>query len=156
LNIEVEDFALWHGYALTQADALALRDRTSTPAQVGAGLAWWVSLDGAAGATVTNGDAGLANQGSTGAADNLTGATSTTTYSGSPLVYVTPSRLRAALLMPSGKAAGFVFEDVTGAIQNVQSINGTPTVRRNGGSAQSLVNPIWGLSGTTAQPWILW
>src|SRR5262245_21284489 len=157
LDFTLDDPALWDGYALTAADVVALRDRTSDPTTITpASLVWFAGLEGTAGVSCVAGDAGLVNQGTAGTGQNLATVSSPAPiYDGTPLVYSPPTVIKTAAVAPSGKLAGWVFQDLTNAPANLTAINNAPTVRLNGGSPQALSGPVWGSAGP-AQPWLLY
>ncbi len=155
-DFTLDDFALWNGYAPTQADALALRDRVKTPAQVNAAsLIFGLTLDGVAGVKPVVGDAGVVNYGTLGSGFNVSSVPGAPAYDGTPLVYVPPTVIRLGEVLPSGTQAAFVFQsNPAGTLTNVTAANIAPTVQINGGAPQALTNLVWGSAGT-AQPWLL-
>lgn len=151
----IQDIALWTGHRITQPEAKALRDRTSTPAQIGAAgtLKWWLTLAGTEGHAPTVGDASLTDQSSSGL--NITSISiGSPTYDPTSFTFVYPSTIESAKTNPTRDAIILLFKDLNNNQVNPVGPNiVNPTLTINGGTPVALTNPIWGVSGSY-QPWI--
>ena len=128
-DYSLNQLAIWQGYALTQADALALRGG-ALPTSISPGniAAYW-TFDGTLGANPQIGDAELNDASGNGHNfTTLTGPSSLATYGG-PLVY-SPSTLITPYISKSGQTAYFLSLSNTSppVLQTVTNVNGSPTI----------------------------
>lgn len=150
----LQDIAIWSGHRITQAEAKALRDRTSTPAQIGAAgtLKWWLTLAGTEGHAPTIGDASLTDQSASGL--NIISISGSPTYNPTSFSFEFPSFIASAKTNPTRDAIILFFKDLSNNQVNPVGPNiVNPTLTINGGTPVALTNPIWGVSGSY-QPWI--
>lgn len=103
LNVLLDDVAIWNDHVLTNAQVRNLRDRISTPDQIGAnGPSLYWTLEGTDGADVAVDDPGIVDQGNT----SLSTASVTDpapVWSSQALTYTAPAQVKSAQVMPSGK-----------------------------------------------------
>lgn len=142
----LEDVAVWHGYALTQADARALRDRTATPQTLSTPCTYRWTLAGTAGADVAANDPGIVETVG-GQSGNAFGAPSlgtggTAIYTAPLPDYAPPVHISTARVSTSGRMV-FLFPTavVGGAWQAITSLDAAPTISINGGAPVTLINP---------------
>ena len=163
-DFSINQLAIWHGYALSQSDALYLRSGGSPAAVSPANLKGYWTLSGTYGANphIASGsgsDPGFLDQSGNGHHfTSLTGTSTLATYGG-PLVY-TPPTLVTPYISKSGQTAYFfTLSNASPAVlQDVQSITANPTVSvQFGGSGApypvQAQGPYWlpeNISGTIA------
>ena len=136
VDISINQIGIWHGYAMSQADALYIRSGGSPQAIAPANLAAYWSMSGPFGANPNpSTDAGVRDATGNGHNFTLAGTSSLTTY-GSPLVY-SPPTLVTPYISKSGQTAYFFPLTAAGAIQSVSSIAANPTVQVNFGGSSS-------------------
>jgi hypothetical protein len=158
IDFQIEDIAIWPTYAATVSDAIALRDRTKTPLQVGNNNVTWWTCGGTLGAHPQVGDPGLQDSGTIGL--NFTSLTnaSNAVYA-APLVYSPPVTM-SWMITKNAVAAGFATVTSTGLLDNITSITSSPTfnVQWGGSGAQQAVQsqgPFWS-SSTNRFPHAMW
>lgn len=153
-DFTLDDPTIWQGYALTESDILALRDRTAAPEDIAPGnIVWRMTLDGTPGAPATLGDPGLDELGSSGADIAIVSDTAPI-YEAGPLVYETP-RVRWAGIGTSGKTLALLVERSDGtALDNITALTAHPTISVNGGAPIQLANPLWGASESNRAPYV--
>lgn len=171
LSVTMQDPAMWSGYALSQSDVIALRDRTKTPAEIGSGtLIWWLTCDGTNGATVALNDPGITDGSSQhfdvknigsmiwrGYYDTSTPPVTTPVYTASNLLYTTSAKVKSAIVSPARTAIYITFSDLSENLVNVTDIITNPTLTSqsvNGGSPVTLTNPIWGITQPAYLPFV--
>jgi hypothetical protein len=141
-EFQIENVAIWNGYALSSSDVLGLRNATLTPATVSTPATSWWTLTGTPGGTPTIGDAGLQDSGSGG--NNLTtiaGTGGSAVYAGT-LTY-TPILTTQAYLGKVGKLVNFfAVVNATGRVANITAVNSNPTIKWNG-STVTTYGPVW-------------
>jgi hypothetical protein len=141
-QVQIADFAVWNGYTLTSSDALALRNKTSTPNTLGTPCTSWWTLAGTIGNTVTLGDAGIQDSGTGG--HNYT----TITPTGGSAVYAaaltyTPPVTTTAYLGKSGKLCNFFAINAgNGQVAKITAVSSNPTITWNG-HAITPYGPVW-------------
>jgi hypothetical protein len=135
-NFTLDDVGIWNGYVLTQADVIALRDGTSTPAQIGEGATWrgeW-TLAGTSGQNASPGDPG---QSTTGCSFTSVSGTGTAVYA-APLIFSPPVNVQTAYIATSGKTVGISFRTTSGASTTPTAILTPPSLTINGGTPVAL------------------
>ncbi|QEH38647.1 hypothetical protein OJF2_72530 [Aquisphaera giovannonii] len=142
--VTLSDFTAWNGYALTQADVLALRDG-APPSTVGTSATQVVEFTfaGPTGATPAVGDPGLKNAIPGGVStSDFTTRFGTWTGAYSPQLAYTPlitAVVSSATVLTSGTLVRFVFTDVPGALTTFLAPLATPTISVNGADLGALI-----------------
>jgi hypothetical protein len=128
-SFRIANLAMWGSYALSQADALVLRNQSASPLSIGTGTIGWWTLSGTPGATPAGSDAGFQDQGTSGLNfSTITGTPTNAIYAG-PLIYVPPTTV-TPYVSKCGKLAYF-FTQATGTSSNqpVTAVNQTPEIQ---------------------------
>jgi len=142
-GLQIDEPAIWDGYVLTPTEVLALRDRTSTPDEIGGGtLAWHLTLDGTDDTAVQLADPGFEDQ-SASKQDITTIEGATPTWKATSLIYAPPVKVLYAKVGTSGRTIVFVISRADNTPEIVISKTADPTIRVNGGSPITLLAPIW-------------
>ncbi len=161
-EVLIDDPALWAGYELTEANVLALRDRTATPLEIGgAALGFYWTLNGADDVPVTLESAGV--QDLSGNSRHAVGISDPAPlYSSIEPQYIEPLpvQVKSASMSASGKTLIIYLEDPSGNPRYPTASNTLPTLTVNGAAA-TIIGPLWDadtlhiaypLLGTTVVP----
>ena len=149
-NFLISDAAAWNGTALTDANIIALRDRSTTPESLSATSHW--TLQGTAETNPVASTGGLADQiGSNhlSVIPGSGGATTNAIYSATDLIYLPPIQIASAYVARSGSIVVFLIETnpALGAasMSPVTSVNASPSISINGTPVDSsyLRNAYW-------------
>lgn len=133
-DLVVADVTYWRNYVLTDAQILALRDRTTDPTDIEPSaihLHW--SCSGADGDEVIVGDAGITTPAGLGGSRSAASVSGDPVYHADDLLYVAPVRVARAYLGDSRKTLVFEFEDLNSTAVRVTSQSGHPTISVGGG-----------------------
>jgi len=138
VDFSLAQMAFWDGYALTQANAISLRDGTLPSAISSGDLAAYWTLSGTLGATPTIGDAGLND--ASGNGNNFltqTGTPTLATYGGA-LVYTPPTLVTAYVTKSGQTACFFALSNATpSTVQAINTVSSNPTISVQFGGAGS-------------------
>lgn len=142
-NYELDEWAMWYGYAPTETDFFDIMTGIDTPLTIGTPASTYYTLDGTVGGTPAINDAALNDSGASGFnMATLTGTASLATYT-APLVWVAPLATTASL----GRDLQMVYFNPTlngphPIVQAITVVGTNPTFQVNGSPATA-TGPIW-------------
>ena len=145
----------FYDYALTSTDVVNLLLGSANPLNTGTAslsggaATWFATLDGTIGHAPQAGDAGLANSGTLGAGSGSINVLSSLNGSGSAEyvadLFYTPSVALTAYVESAGTLLVFFLTNLSDQLQNIQAVNGNPTIYVNGTevTVSPHCGPVW-------------